>query len=183
MMILIFLYCLCRLTIIKPQPALTSIQRTPLFKGHLPWSRGCPLNRGSLFKSSALTAQPLYLCIELTPPSLASSHNYIVSYIPVGFAMYFFVTRTHITEKLKKKCVKLVKFFSTSMKLLTRFWISSFISSRGLYTGYFLFAYIFLFHIMNEPTISLSFCHAQSLFVMFRFPYLCKAKCNNQDCH
>ena len=109
-MILIFLYCLCRLTIIKPQPALTSIQRTPLFKGHLPWSLGCPLNRGSLFKSSALTAQPLYLCIELTPPSLASSHNHIVSYIPVGFAMYFFVTRTYITEKLKKNVLSLLSF-------------------------------------------------------------------------
>ena len=45
----------------------------------------------SLYKSSALTTWPLYLCIELTSPSLDSSHNHIVSYIP----------RTHITENLQ----------------------------------------------------------------------------------
>ena len=37
---------ICWLIINKPQPK-QSIQETPLLKGHLPWCRGGPLNRGS----------------------------------------------------------------------------------------------------------------------------------------
>ena len=37
-------YFICWLIINYPIP--TSIQGIPLFRGHLPWSRGCPLNRG-----------------------------------------------------------------------------------------------------------------------------------------
>ena len=44
------LCCLCCFIINKPQPNL--MQETPLFKGHLPWSRGCPLNRGPLYIAS-----------------------------------------------------------------------------------------------------------------------------------
>ena len=44
------LCCLCGLIINKPQPKL--MQETPLFKGHLPRSRGCPLKRGPLYIAS-----------------------------------------------------------------------------------------------------------------------------------
>ena len=90
-MILNFLCCLCWLTIIKPQPALTSIQRTPLFKSTCLGPKGVLWIEVSLYKSSALSTWPLHLCIELTSPSLDSWHNHIVSYIP----------RTHITDNLQ----------------------------------------------------------------------------------